>query len=173
MVILITRMFLEPVGASCLNVKGEGSIRPVLIDSKLFIKVFRWAGALHLLWDVPLRQQGFPFWLWWWRHLISLTQWFYLPPPEDIITRKVREEEKTKVMTIKYIIYWNICFGELTFNPSKAPASLGMVALLLLRVIRPIRWSPSLDGCHVTGCCMKRMKHKTMKYGSRDNFERV
>lgn len=41
----------------------------------------------------------------------------------------------------------------LTFNPSIAPASFGMAALLLLRVIRPIRWSPSLDGCQVTGCC--------------------
>lgn len=43
----------------------------------------------------------------------------------------------------------------LTFNPSRAPASLGIAVLLLLRVIRPIRWSPSLDGCHVTGCCKR------------------
>lgn len=46
----------------------------------------------------------------------------------------------------------------LTFNPSRAPASLGIAALLLLRVIRPIRWSPSLDGCQVTGCYNRRQQ---------------
>lgn len=39
----------------------------------------------------------------------------------------------------------------LTFRPRREPASRGM-ADLLLSVMRPIRWSPSLDGCHVTGC---------------------
>lgn len=39
----------------------------------------------------------------------------------------------------------------LTFRPRREPASRGM-ADLLLSVMRPIRWSPSLDGCQVTGC---------------------
>lgn len=39
----------------------------------------------------------------------------------------------------------------LTFRPRREPASRG-IADLLLSVMRPIRWSPSLDGCHVTGC---------------------
>lgn len=42
----------------------------------------------------------------------------------------------------------------LTFRPRREPASRGM-ADLLLSVMRPIRWSPSLDGCHVTGCCRR------------------
>lgn len=40
----------------------------------------------------------------------------------------------------------------LTLRPRSEPASRGM-ADFLLSVMRPIRWSPSLDGCHVTGCC--------------------
>lgn len=39
----------------------------------------------------------------------------------------------------------------LTFRPSREPASRG-TADLLLNVMRPIKWSPSLEGCHVTGC---------------------
>lgn len=44
----------------------------------------------------------------------------------------------------------------LTFRPRREPASRGM-ADLLLSVMRPIRWSPSLDGCHVTGCCREKL----------------
>lgn len=42
----------------------------------------------------------------------------------------------------------------LTFRPSSAPASAGTVPsfILLFRRIRPIRRSPSLDGCQATGC---------------------
>lgn len=43
----------------------------------------------------------------------------------------------------------------LAFRPRREPASRGM-ADLLLSVMRPIRWSPSLDGCHVTGCYRRR-----------------
>lgn len=48
----------------------------------------------------------------------------------------------------------NVSDSLLTFRPRREPASLGM-ADLLLSVMRPIRWSPSLDGCHVTGCYRK------------------
>lgn len=42
----------------------------------------------------------------------------------------------------------------LTFRPSRAPESRGTLPsfMRLLSKIRPIRRSPSLDGCHVTGC---------------------
>lgn len=41
--------------------------------------------------------------------------------------------------------------AKLTLSPSSEPASWG-TAERLLKVMRPIKWSPSLDGCHVTGC---------------------
>lgn len=45
-------------------------------------------------------------------------------------------------------------YNKLTFRPSRAPESRGTLPsfIRLLSKIRPIRRSPSLDGCHVTGC---------------------
>lgn len=50
--------------------------------------------------------------------------------------------------------------GWATFSPSSAPASAGTVPsfILLFRRIRPIRRSPSLDGCQVTGCWGERTR---------------
>lgn len=44
--------------------------------------------------------------------------------------------------------------SDLTFRPSRAPESRGTLPsfMRLLSKMRPIRRSPSLDGCHVTGC---------------------
>lgn len=44
--------------------------------------------------------------------------------------------------------------SNLTFRPSRAPESRGTLPsfMRLLSKMRPIRRSPSLDGCHVTGC---------------------
>lgn len=64
----------------------------------------------------------------------------------------------------------------LTFRPRREPASRGM-ADLLLSVMRPIRWSPSLDGCHVTGCCREKLwggqcegaSGRTVRKGERDS----
>lgn len=50
----------------------------------------------------------------------------------------------------------------LTFRPRSEPASRG-TADLLLSVMRPIRWSPSLDGCHETGCCRDKEKQEVMR----------
>jgi len=43
---------------------------------------------------------------------------------------------------------------KLTFRPSRAPESRGTLPsfMRLLSKMRPIRRSPSLEGCHVTGC---------------------
>lgn len=108
--------------------------------------------GIYLLGDVPQRRPGCPSWLWWWRHLISLTQWPSLLPPAEVKTHRgavIQARTPNRMLRRQ----------PLTFSPSKAPASLGMVALLLLRVIRPIRWSPSLDGCQVTGCCRMETAH--------------
>ncbi|TNN64569.1 hypothetical protein EYF80_025196 [Liparis tanakae] len=51
--------------------------------------------------------------------------------------------------------------SELTFRPSRAPESRGTLPsfMRLLSKIRPMRRSPSLDGCHVTGCYKVRATH--------------
>lgn len=57
---------------------------------------------------------------------------------------------------------WEVGSGTcalLTFRPKSEPASRG-TADLLLSVMRPIRWSPSLDGCHETGCCSDKGKQE-------------
>ena len=50
-----------------------------------------------------------------------------------------------------------------TLRPSREPASRGM-ADRLLRVMRPIIWSPSLDCSHVTGCCTERGRRRWRRY---------
>lgn len=57
-------------------------------------------------------------------------------------------------MMVAEVISWCCAMVSLTFRPRSAPVSLGTVPsfIRLFSKIRPIRRSPSLDGCHVTGC---------------------
>lgn len=106
----------------------------------------------HLLAGVPQHLPDFLSWLWWWRPQVSPSPSSSLQPPGNQ-TAEWSDDKQSSSSRLCFILLKQWAQDSLfTFRPSRDPASRGM-ADFLLSVMRPIKWSPSLDGCHVTGCC--------------------